>query len=99
MLSTVPNEETGQRIARVLVGEGLAACVNLVPRLLSIYRWQGELCEEAECLLLVKTRRERMAALGARLAELHPYSVPEVLTLPVLDGAPSYLAWLSAETR
>lgn len=99
VLCSVPNEELGRTIARTLVDERLAACVNLVGKVLSLYRWQGEVCEEVESLLVVKTRRELFGALAARLGELHPYTVPEVIALPLVAGAAPYLAWLGEETR
>ena len=99
VLCTVPNEEVGRGIARILVEERLAACVNMTAGLRSLYRWQGEVCEEAESLLIIKTRRERFAALSARIGELHPYTVPELIALPLTAGAAPYLAWLDEETR
>lgn len=89
------------RLARALVEEGLAACVNLLPGVRSIYRWQGEVHDEAETTLLVKTAASRAADLRARLAELHPYEVPEIVVLPVDEAAsdPRYLAWVRSCTE
>lgn len=95
--STAPDHETGLRIARALVAEGLAACVNIVPGLLSVYRWQGKVEEDGEVLLIAKTRADRTAACGARLRELHPYDVPEFVVVSVTDGEPSYLNWVVSE--
>lgn len=97
-LVTAPDEETAARIGRVFVEEALAACVNLVPGLRSLYRWEGRVEDEGEVLMIVKTRRARLAELEARLAEVHPYDTPELLALPVEGGAPAYLAWLAAAT-
>ena len=95
VFSTFPDPDTAARVARVLVGESLCACVNLVPAMRSIYRWQGALCDEAEVLAVIKTTDERLEALVARLVELHPYEVPEALALPVAGGHPAYLAWIA----
>jgi periplasmic divalent cation tolerance protein len=94
---TAPDVETGTRIARVLVEERLAACVNLVSGIRSIYRWQGSLQEDAEVLLVVKTRADRSADLADRVAELHPYELPEVVLLPAVGGSLPYLDWVREE--
>jgi periplasmic divalent cation tolerance protein len=95
VLVTAPSAEAGAAIGRALVDERLAACVNVVPGLTSIYRWQGQREEASECLLVIKTDAARYAALERRVLELHPYSVPEVLALPVETGAPAYVQWLT----
>ena len=97
VLSTFPDADTAARVARTLVEEQLAACVNLLPTVRSIYRWEGKVCDEAETLAVIKTTAERYAALAAKIAELHPYQVPEVIALPVADGHPPYLAWLAEQ--
>jgi periplasmic divalent cation tolerance protein len=94
VLITAPDEERAAAIARTLVEERLLACANLVPRIRSIYRWEGKVCDEPETLLVCKTTRARMEALAARLPQLHPYQVPELLELPVQGGSEKYLAWL-----
>lgn len=94
VLVTTPSVEEGQSIARSLVTERLAACVNVVPGVRSLFFWEGQLQEETEALLVIKTCRERYAALQARILELHTYSVPEILALPVEAGSPAYLAWV-----
>jgi len=98
VLVTAPDLDTAARLGRALVEERLAACVNLVPGLRSIYRWEGALQDEAEVLLLVKTRADRLEALAARVKELHPYALPEVLALPATGGSPAYLDWLRTES-
>ncbi len=98
VLSTVPADARGPALARALVDERLAACVNLVPGLRSIYRWQGAVCDDAETLAIIKTSRARLPALLARLPALHPYEVPEAVVLPVTDGHLPYLTWVAAET-
>ena len=94
---TAPDAETGIRIARALVEERLAACVNLVPGIRSIYRWEGAVEEDAEVLLVVKTRADRAGDLASRVAELHPYDLPELVLLPAVGGSPAYLDWVRAE--
>lgn len=98
VLCTCPDAESAGRIARALVEERLAACVNRVPGLTSVYRWQGAIQEDDEVLLLIKTRRERFEALRARLVALHPYDVPEVIALDIATGHAPYLEWLRTET-
>ena len=98
VLSTAGSREEAERIATALVDERLAACVNLVEPLTSIYRWQGAVERATEVLLVVKTRRARAAALVARLRALHSYEVPEAIVLPVVAGAAPYLRWVTSET-
>lgn len=98
ILSTVPDEDKGLEIARALVGEKLAACVTVLPRATSVYRWEGKIAEDGEYVLLIKTRAGRFAELEARLKSLHPYKVPEIIALPVVNGSPAYLNWISTET-
>jgi periplasmic divalent cation tolerance protein len=95
---TAPDPETAAGIARALVEERLAACVNLVPGVRSIYRYEGRVHEEGETLLIVKTRPERAAELEARVRALHPYELPEVLRIAAAGGSAPYLAWLLKET-
>lgn len=99
VLTTCPDEPVAARLARALVAERLAACVQRMPLTASTYRWQGQVLEEAEVLLVIKTATDRYQALAARLRQLHPYQVPEILAVPVADGLPDYLQWLVAETR
>jgi periplasmic divalent cation tolerance protein len=95
---TAPKEEEAARIARDLVDSRMAACVNIVKEIRSIYRWQGKTEDEAEVLMIVKTRRELFEGLMKRVKELHSYTVPEVLALPIVAGAEDYLKWLREET-
>jgi periplasmic divalent cation tolerance protein len=94
VLVTVPDAETGVRIGHALVEEHLAACVNLVPGLRSIYRWQGQLQDESEALCLIKTRRALYDRLRQRVEELHPYQVPEIIGLQPDAGNGPYLSWI-----
>lgn len=98
VFTTLPSRDAAQAIARTLVEERLAACVQLVDGLLSIYRWQGRIDESAECQLVAKTIPAAAPALVERLRTLHPYEVPEILSLDAAASA-AYGAWLLAETR
>lgn len=93
-LTTCPDADCAARIARALVAEALAACVNRVPGVTSTYRWQGEVHEDTEVLLLIKTTAARFEDLRQRLLELHPYDVPELIALPIEQGHDAYLHWL-----
>ena len=99
ILSTCPDADTAQRLARILVEERLAACVSLLPGGVSTYRWQGRVEQATEVQLLAKTPADRRDALMARLAELHPYELPEILAVETAAGLPAYLYWVTAETR
>jgi periplasmic divalent cation tolerance protein len=99
VLVTAGSRKTADTIARALVAERLAACVNVLPAVRSIYRWRGRVADDAECLLLIKSRRSRFAALAARVHALHPYEVPEVVALEIVEGSAPYLRWLFGETR
>jgi periplasmic divalent cation tolerance protein len=99
VLVTVPDADAGARIGRTLVEEGLAACVNVIPGLRSIYAWQGKICDDAEALCLVKTRRAFYERLRERLGALHPYEVPEIIGFAPDEGNAPYLRWLRDSTR
>lgn len=94
VLCTFPNAEVAQSTATALVGEGLAACVNLAPQVTSIYRWEGKVESANEVLGYIKTTRSAYEALEGRLRQLHPYEVPEILAFPVERGSEAYLAWV-----
>jgi len=99
VLTNCPDEATAATIRRDLVESRLAACVNQLAPVRSTYHWQGAVEEAAEVPLLIKTTRRCYPALEARLRRLHPYSVPEILAIPVERGGSDYLAWVVAETR
>jgi periplasmic divalent cation tolerance protein len=94
---TAPGTEEARTLARALVDERLAACVNLLP-VESIYRWKGQVETAAETLLVIKTRRDRLDGLARRVRALHPYAVPEIIALPLVGGWPPYLQWIADET-
>lgn len=99
VLVTAPDAEVGERLGRALVEEHLAACANVVPGMVSLFWWEGEVQRSGEALLILKTTAAGLRALEARLLELHPYDVPEVLALGVQDGHEPYLAWVREEVR
>ena len=94
VFTTFASEEDAARVARVLVEERLAACANLLPSARSIYRWKGEVKDEREVVVLLKTRKQDWAALMSRLHELHGYDTPECVAVRIAAGAPRYMAWL-----
>lgn len=98
VLITAPSEDDAAKIANDIVASGLAACVNIIRNIRSIYSWQGKIEDEGEVLMLVKTRRERFHSLEKRVRELHPYTVPEIIALPIIEGSEAYLGWLKDET-
>ena len=98
LLSTVPDRETGERIATALVAERLAACVNILPGATSIYEWQGEVPRDSECLLLIKSRNSLYSKLESRLQALHPYELPELIAVSIDSGLAGYLQWIQDNT-
>jgi len=99
VLSTFPDQPKAIEVANAIVTERLAACANLIPAVRSLYRWEGELCDDAEVLVLLKTSADRFDDLRARIVELHPYDCPEVIALPVCAGHLPYLEWVNESTR
>jgi periplasmic divalent cation tolerance protein len=99
VLTTVADNDQAESLARRMVEERLAACVNLHPAMLSFYRWKGLVERDAERQLVIKTTRDRVPALEARLRELHAYELPEFLVLPVDQGSQAYLTWIVDQTR
>ncbi len=98
VLCTCPDKATAKAIAEPLLAERLAACVNLLDGVRSLYRWQGQLCDEPEVQLIIKSRQAHWPTLADRIVQLHPYEVPEILALPVTQGLPAYLNWIQEET-
>lgn len=99
VLVNVPDETVAHAIARALVEQRLAACVNVLPRVQSVYRWQGKIEEAVEVPMLIKTTQARYAELEATVKAAHPYDVPELIALPIVAGLPEYLGWVAAETK
>lgn len=95
---TASNEDEAARIARALVEARLAACVNLIRNIRSVYSWQGKIEDEAEVLMIAKTRRSLFDALSKKVKELHSYTVPEIIALPIVAGSADYLNWLKEVT-
>ena len=94
VLSTTDSMELSEKIATVLVEERHAACVNIIPGIRSIYRWEGNVCNEKECLMVIKCPADRFESVRRRIRQLHTYQVPEIIALPVAAVDPDYLAWL-----
>ena len=99
LLSTCPDAATAERMARELVAASLVACVNIVPGVRSIYLWNGAVQADEEVLMILKTTAGRLAAVRERLVALHPYDLPEIVALPVVDGHHPYLQWVVDSTR
>jgi len=99
VLTTLPVDADGQAFGRAIVEERLAACVNLLAPMESVYRWEGRVEYESERQIIVKTSRDRLAALWDRVRELHPYEVPEFIVLPIADGNEAYLRWIRDATK
>ena len=99
VLCTVPSAEVGAQLARGIVEAQLAACVNIIAAVRSIYRWQDAVQDDTEAQLIIKTRAARFEALLAWIRSHHPYEEPEVIALPIVQGSPSYLEWIGAQTQ
>lgn len=99
VLTTIPTDVDAIAFGRALVDERLAACVNVLPTMDSVYRWEGRVEHESERQVVVKTARERILALWERVRELHPYEVPEFVVLSIVDGNDAYLRWVGESTR
>lgn len=99
VISNCGTSEEAHEVARALIEARLAACVNIVPGVQSIYHWQGAIEEAAEWTLLIKTRRTLFDRLCAELRRTHSYQVPEVIAIPIIDGHSEYLAWIERETE
>ena len=99
VLTTLPADFDAQSFGRTLVEERLAACVNLVALMESVYRWEGRIETESERQIIIKTSRDRLAALWDRVREMHPYEVPEFVVLQIVDGNEAYLRWIGESTK
>lgn len=94
ILCTVPNQEVAENIANMLVEHKIAACINIVPNLISIYIWKGEICRDQELLCIIKTRAELFEKVERTIKDIHPYEVPEIIALPIIKGHAPYLSWI-----
>ena len=99
VLTTAGSEEEARKIAHALVDRKLAACVNIVPQIESVYRWQGKVESAREWLLLIKTSAEKFSAVRDALCELHSYDLPECIAIAIEDGSPDYLQWIADSVR
>lgn len=99
VLSNVPDEQMAEKIARRLVEQGLVACVNILPAVRSIYRWQGVVEEAVELTLMIKTVQSRYAEVEQAIKAMHSYDVPEIIALPIAEGLPAYLDWIAKTTK
>jgi periplasmic divalent cation tolerance protein len=97
VLTTCDSEKQAEKLAHTLVDQHLAACVNILPKARSIYRWEGKIEDSAEWLLLIKSRRDLFTALRGEIQKVHTYEVPEVIAIPVVDGSEAYLGWLDGQ--
>lgn len=98
VLVTAPSLEVGEEIGTQLVEQKLAACANILPNIVSIFSWRGEIQKDSEVMLVIKTRGELFEQLTAAVEALHPYETPEIIGLPILAGSQRYLEWIEAET-
>lgn len=96
---TVPNRKEGRQIAKVLVEKQAAACVNIIDKVESIFSWDGELCHEKELLLIIKTKKSLFDYVRKIIQELHSYTVPEVIAVPIALADETYLKWVAHETK
>ena len=99
VLTNLPDRAAAERIAELLIGEQLAACVNILAPCRSVYRWKGEVQHDEEHPMLIKTTAARYPALEQALRGAHPYELPEIIAVPIERGLPAYLAWVAAETK
>lgn len=96
---TVPNRKEGKELAKALVESELAACVNIIDKVESVFSWNGELCEEKEAMLMIKTKKELFTQVNHTIQKLHSYNVPEVIALPITEADETYLKWIDHETK
>lgn len=94
VLNTCPDLQTAESIANILVDQQLAACVNIVPGVISVYQWKGQVEKEQEALLIAKTRADKFSQVTNTIKTRHPYELPEVISVPINDGLPEYLSWI-----
>jgi len=96
ILNTCPDKESAERIAKTLVEKRLAACVNIIPGLTSVYHWQDQIESSEECLLVIKSIQNAYKAVEQAILDIHPYELPEVIAVPLSTGFAPYIAWISS---
>ena len=96
---TVPNKKEGKEIAKALVKYHLVACVNILDKIESVFSWDGELCEEHEAILMIKTKKDLFPKINHMIQKLHSYTVPEVIAVPIIEADETYLKWIAHETQ
>ena len=96
---TVPNKKLAKSITKIIMRHKLAACVSMVDRVQSVFSWDGEICEEKEVLMMIKTRRANYGKIKLVIEDMHTYSVPEIIALPIVDCSEDYLKWIVKETE
>jgi periplasmic divalent cation tolerance protein len=99
VFSTISSLDEAKKISYEIVNKRLAACVNIINGLTSVYEWKGEVCTDTECLMIIKTRRELFENLKKEIVSLHPYEVPEIVSFDITDGLESYLDWIQKNTK
>lgn len=99
VLVTCPDRDSAQRVAERVVGDDLAACVNIVPAITSVYQWQGKVEQDDELLLIIKTHTRRFAALSEAVQAVHPYELPEIIAVPIEEGLEGYLRWIDESVK
>lgn len=98
-MTTLPDQDTARSLARRLLEEKLAACINIMPAMTSVYAWKGEVCEDSECLLLIKTSQACYGRIETWLRTQHPYELPEIIATGITHGLPDYLGWIKESTQ
>lgn len=99
VMTALPDQDTARSLAHSLLEEKLAACINLMPAIVSFYEWKGETCEDSECLLLIKTRQSCYGRIEALIHTHHPYELPEIIAMEISHGLPAYLEWIHKSTQ
>ena len=95
VISTCPNQDVAKQLAGKIIDEHLAACVNILPNIVSVYKWQGSMEESSESMMLIKSTKQQYENLQSLIVEEHPYELPEVIAVPISGGLPEYLAWIN----
>ncbi|MDJ0658673.1 MAG: divalent-cation tolerance protein CutA [Crocosphaera sp.] len=99
VITTTPKKETAEQIAKTLLAKKLAGCVQIIESVRSYYYWENELCKDEECICLIKSHQNNYQTLEKTIQEIHPYEVPEIITLPISEGSQDYLSWLNQQLQ